>query len=51
MATAFTKFHEFIGNLGLARINMSTDTFKAVLTNTAPTAASDDELADIITVI
>lgn len=47
MATAFSKFHEFVGNVGLARINLNTDTFKAVLTNSAPSAANDDELTDI----
>lgn len=46
MAT-FTFFHEFKGNLGLALINLNTNTFKIALTNTAPTVATDDELADI----
>lgn len=46
MAT-FTLFDEFINNLGNGNIDLDSDTFKAVLTNTAPTAATDDELADI----
>lgn len=46
MAT-FVFFDEFKGNLGLLRINLETDTFKVALTNTAPTVATDDELADI----
>lgn len=46
MAT-FVFFHEFKGNLGLNLFNLNTDTFKAVLTNSAPSAANDDELADI----
>ena len=46
MAT-FTFFHEFKGNLGEKLIDMNGDTFKVALTNTAPTAATDDELADI----
>jgi hypothetical protein len=46
MAT-FQFFHEFKGNLGSALIDLDGDTFKAVLSNTAPTLATDDELADI----
>ena len=46
MAT-FTFFHEFKGNLGEKLIDMNGDTFKVALSNTAPTAATDDELADI----
>ena len=40
MAT-FTFFHEFKVNLGLKLINLSTDTFRIALTNTAPTANAD----------
>lgn len=46
MAT-FVFFDEFKGNLGLSLINLNTNTFKVALTNTAPTVATDDELADI----
>lgn len=46
MAT-FTFFHEFKKYLGDGTIDLDTHTFKAVLTNTAPTAATDDQLADI----
>lgn len=44
----FTFFHEFKGNVGAALIDLDGDTFNAVLTNVAPVAATDDELADII---
>jgi len=43
----FTFFDEFANNLGKGLIDLSADTFKAALTNTAPDAASDDEFADI----
>jgi hypothetical protein len=46
MAT-FTFFHEFRNNLGQKLIDLDGDTFKAALSNTAPTANADDELADI----
>ena len=46
MAT-FTLFDEFIFNLGAGNIDLDSHTFKIVLSNTAPTAATDDELADI----
>ena len=44
---AFILFDEFIYNLGAGNIDLDSHTFKAVLSNTAPTAATDDELADI----
>lgn len=47
MTITFKLFDEFVGNVGLKIINMNTDTFKAVLTNSAPTQGTDDELADI----
>lgn len=40
-------FDEFINNLLTKKIDLSADTFKAVLSNTAPDPAADDELADI----
>ena len=43
----FVFFHEFKNNLGNGAIDLDSHTFKAVLTNTAPTAGTDDELADI----
>ena len=46
MAT-FTFVHEFKNNLGNGAIDLDSHAFKAVLTNTAPTIATDDELADV----
>lgn len=46
MAT-FSFFDEFKGNLGNGSIDLDSHTFKAVLSNTAPDSAADDELADI----
>lgn len=46
MAT-FIFFDEYKLNVTKALINMNSDTFKIALTNTAPTLATDDELADI----
>lgn len=46
MAT-FTFFDDFGLNLGEKLIDLNGDTFKWALTNTAPTAATDDALADI----
>lgn len=43
----FTFFDEFKGNVGKKLIDLSTDTIKVALTNTAPVPATDDELADI----
>lgn len=46
MAT-FQFFHEFKKFLGDGTIDLDGHTFKAVLSNTAPTLATDDQLADI----
>ena len=46
MAT-FVFFDEFKLNVTNTNINLSSDTFKVALTNTAPNAATHDELADI----
>jgi hypothetical protein len=46
MAT-FTFYDEFKLNVTNANINLSTDTFKVALTNTAPVVATHDEFADI----
>jgi hypothetical protein len=43
----FVKFSNFIENLGKKVFNLNTDTLKIALTNTAPTAASDNQLSDI----
>ncbi len=43
----FTLFHEAAANIGSSIINLATDTFKAVLSSTAPTQGTFDELADI----
>jgi hypothetical protein len=43
----FQFFHEFRNNLGNGAIDLDSHTFKAVLSNTAPTLSTDDELADI----
>lgn len=37
---AFNKHNDFVEQLGLAKHNLNTDTFKVLLTNTAPTAAN-----------
>lgn len=44
---SFVKFNAFAGNIGLGLINLDTDVLKVALTNSAPVAATDDELADI----
>jgi hypothetical protein len=46
MAT-WVMFHEAMLNIGNGAADLDSHTFKAVLTNTAPTQADDDELADI----
>ena len=46
MAT-FTLFHETMNNIGLKRINLSTDSFKAMLTNTAPVQGTSAVKTDI----
>ena len=46
MATGIV-FHEAMLNIGNGAIDLDSHTFKAVLTNTAPTQGTDDELADI----
>lgn len=44
---SFVKFHCFVEDLAEKVHNLGSDTLKVALTNTAPTAATDDELADI----
>ncbi len=46
MAT-YNKFEGFVGYLGLAAVNCNTDTFKAYLSNAAPSASADDVKTDL----
>lgn len=48
MAVTFVTFHEFPFNLGNGAVDLDSHAFKAVLSNTAPSVANDDELADIV---
>lgn len=49
MAT-YNKFQGFVGYLGLGAVNCNTDTFKVYLTNSAPSAANDDVIGDLLTI-
>ena len=44
---AFNKFNSFVGDLGLAKINLNTDSILGLLTNTAPVAG--DTVVDTTT--
>lgn len=44
---AGVKFNTFVEFLAEKGMNLGSDTLKVALTNTAPTAATDDQLADI----
>lgn len=44
---AGTIFHEAIFNIGNGAIDLDSHSFKAALTNVAPSQSADDELADI----
>lgn len=44
---SFVKFNTFVEALAEKIHNLGADTLKVALTNTAPTAATDDQLADI----
>lgn len=46
MAT-FTLFHETMNHIGLKKVNLSTDSFKAMLTNTAPVQSTSSVKTDI----
>lgn len=46
MAT-YNKFEGFVGYLGLAAVNLNTDTFKVYLSNATPSASADDVKADL----
>lgn len=44
---SYVKFHAFVEDLAEKVHNLGSDTLTVALTNSAPTAATDDELADI----
>lgn len=45
--SSFTKFADFVDQLGRGVHNFASNTFKLALTNTAPTASTNTVLADI----
>lgn len=44
---SFSKIQGFVGYLGLAAINLNTDTIKMYLSNAAPSASADDVKTDL----
>lgn len=46
MAT-YNKFQGFVGYLGLAAVNLNTDTLRVYLSNATPSASLDDVKADL----
>lgn len=44
---SYVKVDKFVLNLGKAVINLGTDQLKVALTNTLPTAASDNQYSDL----
>ena len=46
MAT-YNKFQGFVGYLGLATVNLNTDTFNLYLSNATPSASADDVKGDL----
>lgn len=44
---SFNKFQGFVGYLGLAAVNLNTDTLKVYASNAAPSASADDVKADL----
>ena len=49
MAT-YNKFQGFVGYLGLATVNLNTDTIRVYLSNATPDAALDDVKGDLATI-
>jgi len=47
MAVSFSKFQSFVQNLGRKVFNLNADTLKLALSNTAPNAATANQLSDI----
>lgn len=47
MSYSGTKFQSAVEKIGRGAINLNSDTLKIALTNSAPNAATNDELADI----
>lgn len=48
---SFVKFNSFVEALAEGAHNLGSDQLKVALTNTAPTAGTDDEYADIVSPI
>lgn len=44
---AATKFQKFVGKLGIAGVNLNTDTLKVALSNSAPNASTGAVIGDI----
>jgi len=44
---SYNKFEGFVGYLGLAAVNLNTDTIKVYLSNAAPSASLDDIKTDL----
>lgn len=48
MSVALTKVDKFALNVGSKVFNLATDQLKVALTNTAPTAATDNQFSDLV---
>jgi hypothetical protein len=44
---SYNKFEGFVGYLGLAAVNLNTDTIKTYLSNAAPSTSADDVKTDL----
>lgn len=44
---SYNKFQGFVGYLGLAAVNLNTDTLRVYLTNNTPSASDDDIKTDL----
>ena len=51
MALDFQPFDTFMGHLGGGRVDLDSDTFKAVLTDVEPLANYDEELGDLTQIV